>query len=234
MQAFNAVLLSYGGLLVGNGLPLVAYLILRRKAQRDSAGRPILRIHWWKSFCYFLSRALLLIAMGWSVAIAKLFADLVLSLDEVCPSLITQNECYSAASSWQTLCITVVEVALAVFVLTIGLVSREATRTDSPPERSYPLPVLTCSHILLIVSWLLCTPLSYPLKLFSLTGASHWIDASLVLAIIAVFAYIFGTALWIAAFARIFFAWRYQSRNRTPARPQWPGETERDIALQEI
>lgn len=235
MQDFIANLLSYGGLLFGYGLALAAYLRLRIKAQRESAGRPIFQVQRWKSFCYFLSRALLMVATIWSIAIALSFADLVLSLDEVCLSLITQDECYGAASSWQQNCIIVADVAFPVFVLTVGIVLREAKCTDSPPEHSYSLPVLTCSHFLLVVSSLMCTPLSYPLKLFNLTGTNHWISASLVLALIAVLAYILGTALWIVALARIFFAWRHRSRNRTPAGwPQWPGGLERDIALQEV
>ena len=235
MQDFDVTLLTFGGLIFGYGLLLVAYLRLRRKAQRDSAGRPIRQIQSLESSCYSLSRILLLVAMMWSVLIPLSFADLVLSLDEVCPSLITQDECYGAASSWRENCITLAEVAFAVFILTVGIVLREAKRNDSSPERSHPLPVLTSSNFLLVVSWLMCDLLSYPLKLFHLTGTNHWISASLALAFIAVLAYIFGTALWIAALARIFFAWRHKSRNRTPARqPQWPGGLDRDIALQEV
>lgn len=169
----------------------------------------------------------------WTVAIAELFANLVLSLDEICPSLITQDECYGAALDWQELCVVVGEVAFTAFFITVCAIFREAKRT-SLPEYSYSLPILTCSHCLLVVSWLLCTPLTYPLRLFSLSGTDHWISVSLVFALVAVLTYIFGTTLWIIALAKVFYAWRRTSRDRTSAGAQWPGGPETDIVLQEV
>ena len=233
MQTLTAILLAYGGLLVGYGSPLITYLILRRKARKESAGRPIIHIQWWKSFCWFLSAAFFMGAALWTVTIAQLFANLVLSLDEICPSLIAQDECYSAALDWQELCVVVGEVAFTALFITVCTILREVKRT-SLPEYSYTLPILTSSHCLLVVSWLLCTPLTYPLRLFSLSGTDRWKSVSLSFALVAVLTYIVGTTLWIIALIKVFYAWRRTSRDRTSAGAQWPGGPETDIVLQDV
>lgn len=234
MQDLTAILLGYGGLLIGYGSPLIAYFTLRKKAQRNFPGRPIVQIPWWKLFCWFLSSRLFLGASMWTVATASLFANLVSSLDETCPFLITPDECRRAAHVWQLFCVGLVEFALAAVTIIAYTTYAEANRTASPPERAYPLMVLTCSHCLLVVSWLLCTPLTYPLNFFSFVGTKRWTSASSAFAFVAIVAYIFGTALWIIALIRVFCAWWRRSMSRIPAGDQWPGEPERDFVLQEV
>ena len=235
MKDLTAILLGYGGLLIGYGSPLIAYFLLRERAQRNSSDGPIIQIHWWKFYCWFLSAGLFMGAGLWTVSTASLFANLVSSLDETCPLLITPDECHSAAQTWKPSCVGLAEFALAAFITIAYTTYAEAKRTAAPPpERAYPLVILTCSHCLLVVSWLLCTPLTYPLQFFSFVGTKYWTSVSSAFAFVAVVAYIFGTTLWIIALVRTFYAWRRRSRNRTPAGDQWPGEPERDFVLQEV
>ena len=234
MQDLTALLLAYGGLLVGYGIPIVTYIILRRKAQRQSAGRRIIQIRWWRSFSWLLSGGMLVGAASWTAAIASLFAHLVSSLDEICPSLITQEECSRAASDWETACVVLVEMACAAFIIIVRTTYKEAKSTERSAERSHPLVILACSHWLLVVSWLLTSPLTYPQKLFSLIGTNHWTSASSAFAICAILTYILGSTLWIIGFIRIFCAWRRKSRNRTRAGAQRSVGPERDIALEEV
>lgn len=217
MQDRTAILLGYGSLLAGYGFLILTYLVVRRKAQRDSAGRPIVEIQGWKSFSSFLCAGLLLGANSWTITLAYVFANLVPSLDETCRSLITQTECRRAVWNWQLICVAVGVFAVAAFVVIVRETKVEAERTASPPERSYPPMLLACSHCLFVVSWLLCTPLTYPLKVFNLVGRNHWAVVSTVFAFCAITAYISGTAQWIIALVRIFYAWRRRSRNGTLA-----------------
>lgn len=235
MQDLTAILLGYGGLLVGYGSPLLAYLILRRKAQRNSAGRPIMQIESWRSFCDVLSVGLFLGAMLWVVCIADLFADLVLSLRDICPSLVTPDECSRAALNWQTTCVGLAEAACTALIIILCTIYAEAkSTTEPPPERLYQLVLLTWSHSLLVVSWLLCSPLTYPLKPFGLIGATHWTSVSSVFAFSAILTYIVGAALWIIALVKLFYAKRRMSRNGNPTGAQWPGGSERDVMLQDV
>lgn len=232
MQDLAAILLAY--LLIGYGSSLATYLILRRTAHRDSAGRPIIQIPSWKISCWLLTVGLFSGATEWIIAIASLFADLVSSLNETCPLLIRQDECRRAALDWQTTCVWLVEGACAAFCIIIATTHAEAKRTESPPERAYPLVLLTCSHCLLVASWLLCTPLTYRLKLFSLVGPKHWTTVSSAFAFAAIMAYIFGTALGVIALIRVVYAWRRRARDRTPAGAQWSGDLESDVVLQDV
>ena len=233
MQDLSAILLGYEALFVGYGASLLTYFILRRKAKRNSGGQSIIQIKWWRYLCYSLYTGLFSGAIIWSVLIAILFADLVSLLDQICPALITPDACRYATLNWRMICIALGEVAAAAFILIVYTTLMEAKRTVSTPERSYPLAILTSSHFLLVVSWLLCTPLTYPLKLFSLTGTKSWTRASFAFAALAVSAYSFGTALWIIALLRVFYTCRHRSRNRSPDRAQWFGGTEAHVAQQE-
>ncbi|CAF9942251.1 MAG: hypothetical protein ALECFALPRED_009631 [Alectoria fallacina] len=195
MHDLTTILLAYGGLLVGYGSPLVTYLILRSKAQKAAAGRPIIQMPWWKVFCCFLPTGLFIAGGLWAVAIALSYPDLVSSFDELCPSLIMQDQCGRAALNWQAACVGLGEGAVAAFVFIVGATHTEVKRTATTPERFYPLVILTCSHCLLVVSWLLCTPLATPLKIFNLVGSKNWTSVSSAFAFFAMTAYIFGTAL---------------------------------------
>lgn len=234
MQDLTAILLGYGGLLIGYGCPLITYLLLHKKAERNSPDRSIIRLPWWKLFSWFLSAGLFIGASLWTVVIAHLFADLVSSLDETCPLLITPDKCRRAAQVWQSTCVGLAEFAFAAFVIIAYTTYAEAKRTASPPERAYPLVILTCSHCFLVVSWLLCTPLTYPLRLFGFVGTRYWTNASSGFAFVAIAAYIFGTALWIIALVRVFYTWWCRSRNRATAGARWTEEPGRDFVLQEV
>lgn len=233
MQELSAILLGHEALFVGYGTSLLTYFILRRKAKRNSGGQPIVQIELWRHLCCFLYTGLCSGAIAWIVCIAILFADLVRFLDQICPALITPDECRYATLNWRMICIALGEVAAAAFILIVYMTLVEAKRTVSTPERCYPLAILTWSHSLLVVSWFLCTPLTYPLKLFSLTGSNSWICVSYAFAALAISAYTFGTALWIIAWLRMFYTCQHNSRNRTPDRAQWFGGTEAHVAQQE-
>lgn len=156
-------------------------------------------------------------------------------LDETCPSLILQEECRRAASQWQLTCAGIGTFAFAAFILIVSETRAQAERTASDPEPSHPLGLLAYSHCSLVVSWLLCTPLMYPLKLFSLFGTPDgWTAMSIVFAVGAITAYISGTTLWMLELVRTFCAWRRMWRNRTPAGAESPGGSERDVALQDV
>lgn len=233
MQDLRAILLCYATLLVGYGATLFTYFIMRRIAKRDSDGQPIIQIKWWRILCCYFYTGLFLGAIIWSVCIAILFADLVPFLDQICPALITLDECRYATLNWRMICIALGEVAAAAFILIVSITLMEAKRTVSTTERCYPLAVLTWSHFLLVVSWLLCTPLTYPLELFNLTGANSWIRVSYAFGALAVSAYTFGTALWIIALLRVFYTCRLRSRGGTRDEAQGFGGTEAHVAQQE-
>ena len=233
MQELSAILLGFGALLVGYGASLLTYFILRGRAKRDSGGQPINQIEWWRYLCCSLYTGLLSGAIIWSVCIAILFANLVPFLGQVCPALITLDECHYATLNWKMICIALGEVAVAACILILYMTMMEVRRTVSTPERSYPLAVLTWSHSLFVVSWLLCTALTYPLRLLSLTGTHSWIQVSYAFGAFAVSAYTFGTALWIVALLRVCYMCRDRSRNRTPDRAQRFGETGTHAAQQE-
>ena len=234
MHDLTTALLIHGGLLVGYGSPLITYFILRRKALRSAAGRPTIQLPWWKSVCKFLSIGLFTGAIVWIVTIAVLFANLVSSMNEICPSLVTPDECSRATLQWQATCIGLIECACAAISIILWTVYAESNRTESPPERAYPLVLITISHCLLVASWDMCTPLIFSLKAFGIIGTKYWIAVSSTFVFISILAYIIGTTLWIIALIRVFCAWRCRSRSETPAEEQWPGESERDVVLQEI
>lgn len=77
MQDLIVILLDYGGLLVGYGCILLIYLICRKKAQRHSAGRPIIQTQVWKSFSSVLCAGLLIGASIWTTVLAYVFANLI-------------------------------------------------------------------------------------------------------------------------------------------------------------
>ena len=234
MQDLTTTFLVQGGLLVGYGSPLIAYLFLRRKARRTSAGRPIIQIQWWNSVCGFLCAGLLAGAIAWIIAIATLFAGLSYSLDDICPSLITQDECSRAKLHWDNICAGLIECGCAAIVFIMWMAHAAAKWTDSSPERTFPLILLTCSHCLFVASWLSCAPLNYSLEVFSIIGTKYWTAVSSAFAFLAILAYILGTTLWMLASISVFYAWRRRRRNRAPAQAPWPGEFERDLVLLEM
>ena len=234
MQGLTTTLLIHGGLLVGYGSPLITYLVLHRKAQRSAAGRPTIQLPWWKSVSKFLSIGLFTGAIVWIVTIAVLFGDLVFFMNETCPSLVTPDECSRATLDWQATCIGLIECACAAISIILWTAYAESNRMEANPERAYPLVLLTISHGLLVASWDMCTPLIYSLKAFGIIGTKYWIAVSSTFAFISILAYIVGTTLWIIALIRVFYAWRRRSRSEMPAEEQWPGESDRDVILQEI
>ena len=150
-----------------------------------------------------------------TVTFALSYDHLVSSLDGLCPSLITQDQCLRAALNWQTVCVVLGEGAVTAFVFSVGATHAEVKRTATTPERFYPLVILTFPHCLLVVSWLLYTPLATPLKIFSLVESKNLTSVSSAFAFFAIMAYMFGTALWIIALVRVFFACRC-TRGTTP------------------
>ena len=171
MQDLAAILLAY--LLIGYGSSLATYLILRRTAHRNIACRPIIQIPSWNISCWLLTVGLFSGATEWIIAIASLFADLVSSLN---PLLIPQDECCRAALDWQTSRVWLVEGACAAFCIIIATTHAEVKRTESPPERVYPLLLLTCSHCLLVAS---CSAFAFAAitrytYLEPPLGSSHW------------------------------------------------------------
>lgn len=234
MQDRTAIILAFGSLLLGYGPPWAAYLILRRKAQRSRPGQPILLIPWWTLYCWFLSAALFLGASLWTTAIGNLLANLITSSGETCRSLTTQDQCRRAALNWQEACIGLGEGAVGAFLVVVCTTRAEAKRSAAPPERGYPFVVLAWSHGLLVVSWLLCSPLAYPLELSKLVGTERWPSVSIAFAFISITAYICGTALWIIALVRVYYARPGSSRIRNPAGENLPGGSERDVVLQEV
>ena len=206
MQNLNTNILACGSVLLSGYVSLlVGYSVLRWKAQRISAGRPINEIPWWNSFCTSLSIALFALAVLWTVDLAALFADLADSMNTICPLLVAPDKCHHAALDWHLLCVAIGCVAAISFTILIYTTYAEATRTvTSPLERSYPFLLLSCSHCFSAASLLLCVPLLYPAKFFALVGPSHWTSASATFAFLAVVAYTFGTALWVVAAVRVF------------------------------
>lgn len=230
MQDLFAIFCGYGGLLVGYGALLLAYFMLRREAQRNSGIRTFIQIHRWELLCLAFYTGLFSGALLWTIWIGTIFAYLEPELDQICPGLMAPDDCPHAALDWRLICILLAEIALAAFIVIVYTIRVEARRTVSPLERPWLLLLLTWSHCLLVISWLLCTPLTYPLKLFSLTGTSAWTRVSSGFAAGSIAAYTFGTALWIIALLRLF----YKSRqNRTADRAQWLGGLE-EHARQEV
>ena len=214
---------------------LIAYFVFRRKAQKVSAGRPIIQVPGWKSFCSSLTVGLFTGALLWTIDIAALFADLTDSMNGICPLLITPDECRDAALDWQMICVGIGWVAAIAFTILIYTTYTEATRTASPSERSYPFLLLSCSHCFSAASWLLCAPLFYPPKLFALVGPHYWVDASAVFAFFAIIAYTFGTALGIMAAVRMYCRrqrWRRASRSGTPV--GGAGASTGDFGLEDV
>ena len=170
----------------------------------------------------------------WTIAIPVLFADLTPSLHENCPLLITPDECLRAVWDWRVTCIGLAEVACAAAFIIIDTAYDEATSNASPLGAYYPFLILTYSHYFLVISSLLCMPLTYPLELFSVTGPIHWVGVSCVIAFFAIIAYIFGVTFWIIALVKIFYRWGWVSRNGIPAGAQRPERPEGDFVLQEV
>ena len=168
----------------------------------------------------------------WTIAIATLFNSL--SLDDTCPTLITQDECHRAVLDWQRYRIGLFAGAGVAFFIILVTTYVEAKRTQAYPERCYPLGVLVLSHCLFVVSWSLCTLLASPSILFDLAGTEHWVAVNSNLGFFAVTMYTFGVALWIIALVRVFYACWRTARERTPARALSLGESERDVVLQDV
>ena len=231
MQVHTAILLSHGGLLVGYGVLLLACLfVLHREAQRDSGGRTIIQIIRWQKICLALHTVLFSGAFMWILYIAIVFAHLVPYMDQICPTLIAPDDCLHAALTWRVICILLGEIALAAFIVIVYKIRK---RTVSPPERAWPLAALTWSHILLVVSWQLCTPLNYPLEVSSLIGTRAWTRVSSGFAAGSITAYTFGTALWIIALFRAFYTCRHRLRNGSFDGALGVGETEEHVGQED-
>lgn len=228
---------------------LIGFLVLRRKARRTFSDRPTRHIEWWKRVCGCLCALLLAGAIPWIGVNAALFARLVSSLDEICPSLLSQDKCDLATAHWQSLCILLSEGVCAAILIIAWFTRAAAKYTEPNSDHFYPLSILTASHCQFVTSWILCAPLIYPLEFFNTIGKRHWVGMSLSLAFFAVLQYIFGTTLCILASIRIYYAWRSRPRDRTPqdrtpqdetpqdrtpqdrtpARRQWPRDLEREL-----
>ena len=233
MQELTATLLVHGILLAIYGSPLLVYLILRRKTQGNSAGRSIKR---WKLLRQYLCGKFLVTAVIWIVAIPYMFGHLIFSLDQICPSLVAPYACSPAMQGWQATCVALIECACALFIIILWVVYARGSRTESLLERelSYRLALLDCSHCLFVVSWLMCIPLVYSRNAFSPVRSRYWDALCAFYAVSAITAYITGICLWIIAPVLAFRVWRRTWRNWTPAEAQWPGASDRDIALQEL
>ena len=203
---FSTNMFACGGVfLYGYVSLIVAYFVLRRKAQNVSADRPILEVPWWKSFCASLSKGLFIIALLWTITLAVIFSQMPNLTNRTCPLLITPGECRLAAPSWQILCVGTGLVAALAFTVLIFTTYTEATRpVPSAPERSYHFCLLASSHCFSAASWLFCVPLLYPAKLSALVGPLDSTSISAVFAFLAVTAYMVGTALWIVVAVRVF------------------------------
>lgn len=229
MKDLIASPIALGALLLGYVSLVLGFLILRRKARRTFSRQPVRQIPWWKRVCWYLCAGLVAGAIAWIGANADLFAGLVSSLDEICPSLVPQAECDRATDLWQDMCIALMECAGVIIVIIAWIARGAANWTQPNSDHFYPIFLLASSHCLLVASWLLCIPLMYPLQVFGIIGKRHWIDVSSMFAFFAVLGYMIGTALWILALISILYAWRSRPRNRTPAGEQWPGGLEREL-----
>lgn len=229
MQDLTASSIVLAGLLLGYSSLLLGFLILRRKARRTFTRQPVRQIEWWKQVCGFLCAGLHVGAIAWISAIADLFAGLGSSLDELCPSLISQAECIRATLRWQNISKGLVECGCAAIVIIAWITRCAANWAVSNSDHFYPIFLLASSHCLLVASWLFCAPLKYPLKLFILIGEQYWISVSSTFAFLAILVYIIGTSLWILASISVFYAWRCRPRDRTPAGERLPEELERDL-----
>ncbi len=234
MPDLKDYLLLNGGLLLGDALLLITYLILRRKAQRDSAGRWIFEIEWWQHVCRVLFSGLHVGAIIWISAITAMFANLIDSWDETCPSIITQDACSRAAFNWQTSCTGIVEFACAVLFVIVFVTYAEAKSPDTTPEHVFAIAILTWSHAMFLLSWFLCMPLAFPRLLFRLTGTRYWVAMSSNSAVVAITAFIVGVTLWIIACIRFSYALRHQARERASEGAHWPGTSDRDVPLQDV
>ena len=220
MQDLTVTLLGHGAVLLGYGFLILAYILLHKKARKTAPDYPILQISWWQSIVKYFCAALLAGAIAWIIGIAHLFARLTSSMKITCRTHISQLECFIAESDWESSTIALIQCGIAAIFIILLLTYAESRRTASPPERAYPLVLLIWSHGLLMISWFLCTPLRYSLVVFSLVGTEPWITASLIIAFIAILAYITGITLWIIAAVRVFFAWLRKEMNRSSGEEQ--------------
>lgn len=234
MQDLAKAVLVHGSLGAAYGFLTLTYLILRRKAQRDSASRSINELPWWKSYRRGLCAVMFIGAFIWTVSTADLFPRIVSSLKEICPSLITKNECSHVADNWQWICVGLAESTVAVIFVINRVIYDEARSRESTAEGTYRLELLFCSHCLLAISWFLCVPLTHPVDLFGLVGKRHWTVASSALAFFAVLAFEFGTALWIVALVKVIYAWRCASWRWPTTGALRAGGSNTEIALRNI
>ena len=228
-----AFILGHGALILGYCSSILAFFLLHNRARKSSPDCPMLQIHWWKLFVRYLCAALLVGAIGWIIGIAHLFAHLTSSLNGICTTHVTPEACTRAASNWQTITALLVENGILAMVVIAIVTYAEAKRTEAPPERSYPLVLLTWSHGLLVNSWLLCTPLQHSLKVFSLVGTNYWIAWSLIMALFSILAYIIGITLWILAVVRLYFAWLRTEMDRSSGEERGI-DRGRDIVLSDL
>ena len=233
MQQLTRTLLLYGSIFASYGSLFLSYIMLCRKAKRDSAGGSTNLAQKLKEIRKISCAMLFAVAIVWIVAIAHQLAHLDSPWDGACLSLIPQDKCEGAVRGWKDYSVWLANCLLAAIFAVVLTIYAETANMESSEKRSRPVTMLCCSHWLLFISWVLCSPLSDPLELLALVGPRHWTTVSLVLQFVAIVAYIVGITLWTIALIRVLYAWR---RSRTTRRTdaQWPRGSDRDIQLQDV
>lgn len=218
-----------GGLLLVYSYLSLEFLVRRREARSTSSDGPVRQIGRWKRFCGHLCAVLLVGAIPWISAIPVIFASLGSSLNKFCPSLISQAECDRATLLWQQICSGLIGCACVAVVIIIWITQGAVNWTVSNSDHLYPIFLLASSHGLLVISFISCEPLKYPLEAFSIIGKRHWSGVITTIAFFAILAYIIGGALWILASIKVLYVWLSGRRDNTITREQWPGEFEREL-----
>ena len=208
MQDLKPTFLVLGALLLGYGSSILTYILLRKKALKTVPDLPILILSWWMTVVQFLCFALLAVAIAWLIGLAHLFARLTSLMNGICITHFAPEDCDFAALDWQKCVMVLTSAGVVDMILILWFTHKESKVTHAPPERTYPIAVLTWSHGMLVTSWILCTPLMHPLRVFGAVGPDSWIVTSMMIAPFAILAYVTGISLWLAAVVRVFFAWQ--------------------------